>query len=104
MKACHVHQVRRFNRVVTQRVGALEDSYLRRGRPLGEARLIFETGADGADVLVLRNRLGLDSGFLSRLLRSLEAQGLVSVSRQTGDGRRRLVSLTPKGLAEFATY
>jgi DNA-binding MarR family transcriptional regulator/GNAT superfamily N-acetyltransferase len=104
MEACLVQQVRRFNRVVTQRVGALEDSYLRRGRPLGEARLIFETGADGADVLVLRTRLGLDSGYLSRLLRSLEAQGLVSVSRQTGDGRRRRVSLTPKGLAEFATY
>jgi len=104
MDASHVQQVRRFNRVVTQRVGALEDSYLRRGRPLGEARLIFETGADGADVRALRNRLGLDSGYLSRLLRSLEAQGLVSVRRQAGDGRRRRVSLTTKGHAEFATY
>jgi DNA-binding MarR family transcriptional regulator/GNAT superfamily N-acetyltransferase len=104
MEACLVQQVRRFNRVVTQRVGALEDSYLRRGRPLGEARLIFETGADGADVRALRNRLGLDSGYLSRLLRSLEAQGLVSVNRQAGDGRRRRVNLTPRGLAEFATY
>ena len=53
MDTRHVQQVRRFNRVVTQRVGALEDSYLRRGRPLGEARLIFETGADGADVRAL---------------------------------------------------
>ena len=104
MDTRHVQQVRRFNRVVTQRVGALEDSYLRRGRPLGEARLIFETGADGADVRALRNRLGLDSGYLSQLLRSLEAQGLVSVRRQAGDGRRRRVSLTTKGHAEFATY
>jgi DNA-binding MarR family transcriptional regulator len=104
MDARHIQQVRRFNRVVTQRVGALEDSYLRRGRPLGEARLIFETGIRGADVRTLRTRLGLDSGYLSRLLRSLEAQGLISVRRQTADGRLRHVSLTSKGRAELATY
>jgi DNA-binding MarR family transcriptional regulator/GNAT superfamily N-acetyltransferase len=99
-----LQQVRRFNRVVTQRVGALEDSYLRRGRPLGEARLIFEAGMHGVDVRALRNKLGLDSGYLSRLLRSLETQGLITVRRQTGDGRQRHVSLTSKGRAELATY
>jgi DNA-binding MarR family transcriptional regulator/GNAT superfamily N-acetyltransferase len=99
-----LQQVRRFNRVVTQRVGALEDSYLRRGRPLGEARLIFEAGMHGVDVRALRNKLGLDSGYLSRLLRSLETQGLITVRRQTGDGRLRRVSLTSKGRAELATY
>jgi DNA-binding MarR family transcriptional regulator/GNAT superfamily N-acetyltransferase len=104
MDVRQVQEVRRFNRVVTQRVGALEDSYLRRGRPLGEARLIFETGTHGADVRALRNKLGLDSGYLSRLLRSLEAQGLILVHKQFGDGRLRRVSLTPKGHAEFATY
>ncbi len=104
MDARQVQQVRRFNRVVTQRVGALENSYLRRGRPLGEARLIFETGVQGADVSALRTRLGLDSGYLSRLLRSLEAQRLVVVHQQTGDARRRHVSLTSKGRAELAMY
>jgi DNA-binding MarR family transcriptional regulator/N-acetylglutamate synthase-like GNAT family acetyltransferase len=104
MDANQIQQVRHFNRMVTQRVGALEDSYLRRGRPLGEARLIFETGIHGADVRTLRNRLGLDSGYLSRLLRSLEAQGLIGVRRHAGDARLRRVSLTPKGHAEFATY
>jgi len=104
MDARQIEQVRRFNRVVTQRIGALEDSYLRRGRPLGEARLIFETGTHGADVRTLRTRLGLDSGYLSRLLRSLEAQGLISVRRQTTDGRLRHVSLTAKGQAELASY
>jgi DNA-binding MarR family transcriptional regulator/GNAT superfamily N-acetyltransferase len=99
-----IEQVRRFNRLVTQRVGALDDSYLRRGRPLGEARLIFETGRDGADVRSLRTRLGLDSGYLSRLLRSLEAQNLVSVQKQAGDGRMRRVTLTRKGRAELAKY
>jgi DNA-binding MarR family transcriptional regulator/GNAT superfamily N-acetyltransferase len=104
MDARQVQQVRCFNRIVTQRVGALEDSYLRRGRPLGEARLLFETGVDGADVRALRNRLGLDSGYLSRLLRSLEAQGLILVSKQAEDGRKRRVTLTPKGRGELATY
>jgi DNA-binding MarR family transcriptional regulator/GNAT superfamily N-acetyltransferase len=104
MDTRQIQQVRRFNRVVTQRVGALEDSYLRRGRPLGEARLIFETGKDGVDVRTLRNKLGLDSGYLSRLLRSLEAQRLIQVRKQPGDGRQRRVSLTRKGHAEFARY
>jgi len=104
MDASQIQQVRRFNRVVTQRVGALENSYLRRGRSLGEARLIFEAGMHGVDVRALRKKLGLDSGYLSRLLRSLEAQGLITVRRQTGDGRLRHVNLTSKGRSEFATY
>jgi hypothetical protein len=50
-----IQQVRRFNRVVTQPVGALETSYLKRGRPLGQARRFFEIGPDGIDVRVLRS-------------------------------------------------
>jgi DNA-binding MarR family transcriptional regulator/GNAT superfamily N-acetyltransferase len=99
-----IQQVRRFNRLVTQRVGALDESYLQRGRPLGEARLIFETGRQGADLRRLRARLGLDSGYLSRLLRSLEEQHLVAVQKQAGDGRMRRVTLTRKGRAELAKY
>jgi DNA-binding MarR family transcriptional regulator/GNAT superfamily N-acetyltransferase len=104
MDPSEIEFVRRFNRRVTHRVGALEDSYLRRGRPLGEARLIFETGPDGTGVRALRNKLGLDSGYLSRLLRSLETQGLITVQQQAGDARLRHVSLTPLGLAEYSTY
>ena len=99
-----VQQVRRFNRLVAQRVGALEANYLRRGRPLGEARLIFETGVDGVDVRALRDKLGLDSGYLSRLMQSLKAQGLITVKPETGDGRRRRISLTRKGSVERAHY
>ena len=99
-----IQQVRRFNRLVTQRVGALDDGYLQRGRPLGEARLIFETGRNGADVRSLRARLGLDSGYLSRLLRSLEEQHLIAVQKQAGDGRMRRVTLTRKGRAELGKY
>lgn len=104
MDAGQVTQVRRFNRLVTQRVGALEESYLRRGRPLGEARLIFETGVEGIELRVLRSRLGLDSGYLSRLLRSLEAQSLVAVESTSADRRRRRVRLTARGRAELAAY
>ena len=94
MSERQIEQVRRFNRIVTQHVGALEDSYLQRGRPLGQARLLHEVGCDGIDVRVLRERLKLDAGYVSRLLRSLEAQGLVQTHAQTGDGRVRRVVLT----------
>ncbi len=104
MDESQLQSVRRFNRLVTQRVGALEVDYLRRGRPLAEARLIFEISADGADVRALRSRLGLDSGYLSRLLQSLKAQGLIAVTKGDVDGRRRNVSLTRKGSAERAAY
>jgi DNA-binding MarR family transcriptional regulator/predicted GNAT family N-acyltransferase len=104
MDESQLRQIRRFNRLVTQRVGALETNYLRRGRPLAEARLIFEIGAEGADVRALRVRLGLDSGYLSRLVRSLRTQGLVAIAQGGGDGRRRRLSLTRKGNAERAAY
>jgi GNAT superfamily N-acetyltransferase/DNA-binding MarR family transcriptional regulator len=99
-----VQQIRRFNRVVTRAVGALEADYLRRGRPLGEARLIFEIGDDGVDVGALRDRLSLDSGYLSRLMQSLKRQGLIALERGVGDGRRRRAILTRKGSAERAAY
>ena len=62
--------VREFNRTVVQRIGALSDSYLAQDRPLGEARLLWEIGPDGCAVRSLRERLELDSGYVSRLLRS----------------------------------
>ena len=104
MDESQLRHIRRFNRLITQRVGALEVDYLRRGRPLAEARLIFEISADGVDVLTLRSKLGLDSGYLSRLMQSLKMQGLIAVAKGEGDGRRRRVSLTRKGGAERAAY
>src|SRR4051794_32686007 len=95
-----VEQVRRFNRTVTQRVGALDERFAGRDRPLGEARVLWEMGAEGSEVRALRARLGLDSGPLSRLLRSLEAAGLVEVSAGEPDRRVRVARLTPAGLAE----
>lgn len=104
MKNTKVAQIRSFNRAVTRRVGGLEESYLSRGRPLGEARLLFEIGPEGIALGALRQRLGLDSGYLSRMLRSLEAQGLVAVGAQESDARARYAVLTEQGLAEHAAY
>src|SRR4051794_34859166 len=95
-----VDQVRRFNRTVTERVGALNDHFLGRGRPLGEARLLWEIGEGGCAVRLLRARLGLDSGYVSRLLRSLEAWGLVEVTAAEGDRRLRVARLTAEGRRE----
>jgi DNA-binding MarR family transcriptional regulator/GNAT superfamily N-acetyltransferase len=97
-----ISQVRRFNRVVTQRVGALDDRFLARDRSLGEARLLWEIGAEGRDVRWLRTHLDLDSGYLSRLLRALEAAGLVTVGPKESDRRVRIARLTSLGLAERA--
>ncbi len=93
--------VRRFNRTVTQRVGALDDSYLARDRPLAQARLLWEIGPAGAEVAALRTRLDLDAGYLSRLLRTLEGEGLVVVGPGESDGRVRTARLTDAGRAEW---
>jgi DNA-binding MarR family transcriptional regulator/N-acetylglutamate synthase-like GNAT family acetyltransferase len=95
-----VSQVRSFNRLITQRVGALNYRYLARDRPLGEARLLWEIGVDGCDVRRLRSRLDLDSGYLSRLLRSLETAKLIRVEPSEDDKRVRTARLTPAGRAE----
>src|SRR5918998_588953 len=92
--------IRRFNRTVTERIGALEESFLGRERPLGASRLLWEIGEDGADLHELRDRLGVDSGYASRLVRRLENEGLVAVEADPVDGRRRRLRPTAAGLAE----
>jgi DNA-binding MarR family transcriptional regulator len=97
-----VARVRSFSRVATERAGALDERFLGRDRPLGEARLLWEIGPEGLDVRELRRRLQLDSGYASRLLRSLEAQQLVVVEQSASDRRVRRAELTKAGLAERA--
>jgi DNA-binding MarR family transcriptional regulator/GNAT superfamily N-acetyltransferase len=102
MDGSMVDQVRRFNRTVTQRVGALNDRFLARERPLAEARLLWEIGPEGSEVRALRSRLELDSGHASRLLRALEADGMIRVAHSRSDRRVRTTHLTQAGLAERA--
>jgi DNA-binding MarR family transcriptional regulator/GNAT superfamily N-acetyltransferase len=87
-----IELVRGFNRLITRQVGALDDLYLGR-RPLGECRVLYEIGVDGATARDVRARLGLDPADLSRLVRSLERDGLV----EQADGTR--LRLTPAGRA-----
>jgi DNA-binding MarR family transcriptional regulator/N-acetylglutamate synthase-like GNAT family acetyltransferase len=100
MERAMVDQVRRFNRVVTQHVGALNERYLARSHSLGEARVLWEIGAEGCDMRSLRVRLGLDSGYLSRLLGTLASAGLIAAGTSERDRRIRTVRLTRSGLAE----
>lgn len=95
-----IEQVRSFNRTMTERVGVLNDHFLGCNHPLGEARLLWEIGEKGVSIRELRRRLSLDSAYVSRLLRSLEKQGLLVVRASEADGRVRLVQLTPAGLRE----
>lgn len=95
-----IPQIRAFNRTVAERIGALDDRFLRGTRPMNEARILWEIGSEGCDLRDLRARLGLDSGYLSRVLASLEAQGLLKVQPSASDGRVRRASLTKVGLRE----
>ncbi|WP_136709253.1 helix-turn-helix domain-containing GNAT family N-acetyltransferase [Agromyces sp. H66] len=97
-----VARVRAFNRAVTTRIGALQDHYLGSARPLGSSRVLWEIDGDGVEVRDIRERLELDSGYLSRLLRSLEREGLVTVDASPADSRVRSIRPTDAGRAERA--
>lgn len=99
-----VARVRRFNRAVTSEVGALDTSFLGRGRPLGAARVLNAIGHGYSDVAAVRDYLGLDSGLMSRLLRGLEQEGLIETVVHEHDARRRIARLTRRGRREFAAY
>ena len=95
-----VTQVRTFNRTVAERIGALTDEFLGRRRPMGNSRTLWEIGPEGVEVRTLRARLGLDSGYASRVLNSLRRERLITIAPSPEDGRVRLVKLTAAGRAE----
>lgn len=99
-----VSRFRRFARAVTMEVGALDTSFLGRGRPLGAARVLNAIGMGRTDVAEIRDYLGLDSGLMSRMLRSLEEEGLVRTRPHPDDARCRVAVLTDAGRREFQAY
>ena len=99
-----IARIRRFNRAVARESAALDTSFLGRGRPLGVARVLWQIPRLHGDIAAIRADLGLDSGLFSRTLRGLEAEGLITLTRHAGDGRRRIARLTAKGQTEVAIY
>ena len=97
-----IARVRRFNRTVTQHIGALESNFLGRNRSLGASRVIYEVGDSAIEIRELRERLGLDSGYASRLVSSLAAEGLVKIAASESDARVRTLKLTRVGRKELS--
>jgi DNA-binding MarR family transcriptional regulator/N-acetylglutamate synthase-like GNAT family acetyltransferase len=95
--------VRAFNRFHTRLVGALDERCLRTDLTLPEARLLFEIASRARPVASeLQAALGMDAGYLSRILTRFEARGWILRSRGEEDGRQRLICLTAEGQAAFA--
>lgn len=104
MQQDQIARTRRFYRAVTAESGVLDGSYLGLGRPLGPARVLNAIGHGMTELDQIRSYLRLDSGLLSRYLRGLEDEGLITTAAAESDSRRRNATLTPEGQAEFANY
>lgn len=97
-----VAELRRFNRFYTQRIGVLEEGLLRSPFSLTEARVLYEVArGERPTAAQLGKRLGLDRGYLSRILRGFERRGLISRTRSADDRRLGLLALTDAGATAF---
>jgi DNA-binding MarR family transcriptional regulator/GNAT superfamily N-acetyltransferase len=98
-----VRAVRHFNRFFTRQIGVLREGLLHSPYSLTEARILFEVAQrQTLTASDLCRDLGLDAGYLSRILARLEQQGLLAKVRSDSDGRHRLLRLTPAGDDAFA--
>ena len=101
--ALRVAAVRRFNRFYTRRIGVLQEGLARSAFSLTEARVLYELSVRGhATAVSLCDELGLDAGYLSRILRSFDEQGLIRRALSEADGRQTILSLTPSGETAFS--
>jgi DNA-binding MarR family transcriptional regulator/N-acetylglutamate synthase-like GNAT family acetyltransferase len=99
-----VATVREFNRFYTRVIGVLDEGLLDTPYTLTEARVIFELAqGEQVEVATLRRRLGLDPGYLSRILSRYESDGLIIRSRSRSDARRQVVRLTDAGRSAYKT-
>lgn len=97
-----VEAIRRFNRFYTQQIGLVTNQYLNTPFSLTEARVIYELAHhEQTTASVIRSELDLDAGYLSRILRGFERQGLIQKQPSETDGRQRNLRLTEKGLEAF---
>lgn len=99
----HINTIRRFNRFYTRQIGVLREGLLHSPYSLTEARIIFELAhRNNLTASDLGKELGLDAGYMSRILNKLEQQNLIEKTRSDDDGRQRLLSLTAEGQKAFA--
>jgi DNA-binding MarR family transcriptional regulator/GNAT superfamily N-acetyltransferase len=97
-----VAALRAFNRSYTEVIGVLQEGLLRTPYSLTQARVIFELGRlDAIDVADLRRLIGIDGGYLSRILAGFEEDGLVTRVRSPDDRRRHIVALSAAGRREY---
>jgi DNA-binding MarR family transcriptional regulator/GNAT superfamily N-acetyltransferase len=102
--ADRIQRVRRFNRFYTKQIGVLRRGLLSSRFSLPQVRVMYELNAGECKTAVdLIDKLGLDPGYVSRLLTEFRRQGLVTRSPSDSDGRQNLLRLTAKGAKEFAT-
>jgi DNA-binding MarR family transcriptional regulator/predicted GNAT family acetyltransferase len=96
--------IRSFNRFYTRVIGVLQDAYLGERFTLAEARVIYELATEGGQTATaLRGTLGLDGGYLSRILGRFEAEGLIARTFDGEDRRQAAIALTPRGRTSFRT-
>jgi|SRR5215469_2931233 len=99
-----IHAVRRFNRFYTRKIGVLKKGLLDSPLSLAEGRVLYELAQrEHTTASELAQELGLDSGYLSRMLKAFQSKGLLTKTAAEGDGRQILLTLTARGREMFAT-
>src|SRR5271168_1871568 len=101
--AGRIESVRKFNRFYTQQIGVLNESLLDSPFSLAEARVIYELAhREQTTATELSKELGLDAGYLSRILRAFRQKGLIEKTPSKEDARQTLLSLSDKGQKAFS--
>jgi len=99
-----VEAIRRFNRFYTRKIGVLQEGFLGSAYSLTQGRVLYELAhREKPTAAVVGTELGLDAGYVSRILRGFKKDGLIRAERSQADGRETLLSLTARGQEVIAT-